>query len=341
MKKEVYLQIRNEIRGREDRLVAVKHFALDLLLLSGVLVGAFSSFAWWTHLLLSPVIAILMFRNFSMMHEAVHSAASPSRRSLNSAIGVWCGSLCLLPFEPWKKIHLEHHLWSGNIDKDPSMSLVKIFPKWPAALRATLNFFWKSWIPVMACLQYGVFGMHSLALLLKNFRSPAYLASVLTPALIWAGVLFLAPVEFLFCGLMPGVYLYFLAIEIVNFPHHLELPKLESEEKDKLWDQHKTARSCIYPRWIAQYVVLNFNYHIEHHLYPREPWHHLPKIHNKLTQELGEGYNTDPQFAWILKNRKRSLEEILADEGHSHSHDLEEARFGVSNGQADRSKFSA
>lgn len=344
MDKKIYLSLRNQWREQEVKGQLSRHFFLDATLFIGIaLWGNFcaQTDALWALVICWPLIAVLMFRNFSMMHEAVHFAAAPTKRFSNAAIGVWCGSLCLLPFEPWKKIHLEHHLWSANIDKDPSMSLVKAFPRWPSWLRAAINFFWRLWLPILACMQYGVFGVHSLALLKKNWRSPSYLASVIVPLLFWGGVLSVASSSFLLGALLPGVLLYFLAIEIVNFPHHLELPKLEGEAKDKLWDQHKTARSCLYPRWVSQFIVLNFNYHIEHHLYPRAQWHQLPEIHRQLIQALGENYNTDPQFAWILKNRKRRLEDILADQGHSHSLDLEESRFGAANGQADRSKLSA
>lgn len=341
MKKQSYLELRNRLRVSPRGTQGFKHFGIDLSLLSIVVaLGGFNA-VWWGLFLSVPLIAMLMFRNFSMMHEAVHSAAAPSSRFLNNAIGVWSGALCLLPFEPWKKIHLEHHLWSGNIDRDPSMSLVKIFPRWPKALRSILNFAWKMWLPVMACLQYAVFGFHSLRLLRKNWSSWAYMASVFVPILVWGAILTFASKTFLLAALLPGVILYFLAIEVVNFPHHLELPKLEGDRKDKLWDQHKTARSCVYPRWISEYVVLNFNYHIEHHLYPRAPWHQLPAIHKALSQRLGESYNSDPQFAWILKNRKRKLEDILADEGESHRLDFEEPGFNAPDGQSDRSKLSA
>jgi fatty acid desaturase len=32
--------------------------------------------------------------------------------------------------------------------------------------------------------------------------------------------------------------------------------------------------------------MCNENYHLEHHLYPGVPWHHLPQVHEELRQPL-------------------------------------------------------
>ena len=41
-------------------------------------------------------------------------------------------------------------------------------------------------------------------------------------------------------------------------------------------DEHK-ARSNDYPRWLSLLTCFHFGYHLEHHLYPHEPWWRLPK----------------------------------------------------------------
>lgn len=293
-----------------------KYFCFDLLLLSSLSGLGYLSKNPISNIISIPLIAVLMFRNFSMMHEAVHGATLNGKAKLNTFIGIFCGALCMLPYEPWKKIHLDHHYWSGNIDQDPAMSLIKAFPKWPSPLRTFCNALWKFWVPILSVLQYGVFWVHSAKHLWNNKSSFKFAASILLPSIIWGLILYFSPASFVMYSLLPGIILYLLLVEVVNFPHHLELPVIENEQRLKLWDQHKTARSCLYPNWISKYIVLNFNFHIEHHLFPKVPWYHLKRLHILTSDELRHEYNTDPQFAWIIKNRPKNIEDVLSAPAH-------------------------
>jgi len=261
-------------------------------------------------LLGAPVVAVLMFRNFSFMHDAVHGAVI-TPRWFNDALGIWSGALCALPFDPWKKVHLQHHHWAGNIDRDPVMLIVNKYPQWPSWLRATLSFFWKAWIPLVACLQYSVFWYTATKHVLKGPPSLNAILSMIVPGAFWVSMFAMAPAAFLWGSVVPGVLLYLLTVEVVNLPHHLELPQYRGDTLLPLWEQHKIARSCLYPKWFAENVVLNFNYHLEHHMYPGLAWYHLHRMHEILKPELGAAYNTDPQFSWILKNRPKDLGEVL------------------------------
>jgi len=111
--------------------------------------------------------------------------------------------------------------------------------------------------------------------------------------------------------IVAGITLYLLLVEVVNFPHHLQLENSEKGPAIPAWEQEPYARSCLYPRWISELVVLNFNYHVEHHLFPDVPWYDLPRLSQKLVPDLGPNYKTDPGFEWILTNRKRNLDSVL------------------------------
>ena len=305
-----FIALRNKIEFEKVPSKLVIHFAKDLSLLAMVLMMWRLVGVWAAALVSAPIVAVLMFRNFSLMHDAVHGAVSRPRW-INGIVGLWCGSIALLPFEAWKKVHIQHHTWAGNIDQDPVMLIVKAYPKWPEWLRATLDVFWKSWIPLVALLQYGVFWLSSIRQSLKGPLSATTALSLVVPPLFWCGILSMLPTIFVFAGLVPGVALYLLMAEVVNLPHHLELPQYHGETKLPLWEQHRIARTCLYPKWFSENVVLNFNYHLEHHLYPSLSWYHLARLHAELRPELGDDYNMDPQFAWILKNRPRSLAVVM------------------------------
>lgn len=301
----------------------MSHFAKDFTFLAIMITVWHFVEGWAAALISAPIVAVLMFRNFSLMHDAVHAAVIVPRR-LNDLVGLWSGTIALLPFEAWKKVHLQHHTWAGNIDQDPVMLIVNAYPTWPAWLRSTLDVFWKSWLPLVALLQYGVFWLSSLRLALRETPSITTVLSLVVPPVVWCGMLFWLPTTFVLAGLVPGLGLYLLMAEVVNLPHHLELPQYRGETKLPLWEQHRIARSCLYPKWFAENVVLNFNYHLEHHLYPSLSWYHLAEIHELLRPELGTAYNTDPNFSWILKNRPRSLAVVMRamqEESHADERD--------------------
>lgn len=310
MNPSVYQSIRNQFNFEKKVLPTLLHLFYDFSLVACLsLLVQFAS-PWLAYPFGCLGVAVLLFRNFSLMHDAVHGAVL-FRKTPNDLVGIYAGTLCLLPFENWKKIHLEHHKWAGNIDKDPSMSLVKIYPNWPVWLQNSLSLMWKAWIPSLAFLQYIVFWFHSLRFAHKESKNKKLLLSLVVPIVFWSFLLYWIPPTFMWASLIPGLGLYLVAVEVVNFPHHLELPQMQGDQKLPLYQQHSIARTCLYPKWFAKYVVLNFNYHIEHHMYPNVPWYYLDKIHHHTQSELGASYNTDPQFAWILKNRPKNLHDVL------------------------------
>src|SRR5690606_35780940 len=103
-----------------------------------------------------------------------------------------------------------------------------------------------------------------------------WLNSYLVPAFIYialykAGII--TPMS-----VLPGLFLYLVMVEVINFPHHLELPQYEGEHKLKVWDQFLISRSCHYPKWFSHFVLNNFNLHAEHHLFPQAPWYMLDEL---------------------------------------------------------------
>ena len=50
-------------------------------------------------------------------------------------------------------------------------------------------------------------------------------------------------------------------------------------------DQIRGTRSIL-TNPVTTFFMCNENYHLEHHLYPKVPWYHLPKVHRTLEGEL-------------------------------------------------------
>lgn len=312
MERQRYLEIRKKINLKLNANHMYLHLVQDILLIAGVsFLLSNSSFLW--RLPAIPLLSIFMFRHFSLMHEAVHGLIAKNK-TVNDLVGVVSGCLCILPYHPWKQIHLEHHLWSGNLDKDPVMAIIRNCPKWPKPVQFVLSTFWQVWVPLLAILQYSVFWILSILQIFKPGNSSKNILSTTLPLIFWGAVLYSLPAQLSLTVLLPAAALYLLAVEVVNFPHHIGLVQYMGEAKIPVWQQYQTARSCTYPLWLARFVVLNFNYHTEHHMFPDAPWYQLENIHGLLKEELGEAYNVDSQFSWILKNRPKAITEMLLPE---------------------------
>jgi omega-6 fatty acid desaturase (delta-12 desaturase) len=309
MNRQKYLEIRDRFKLDPDsNALALFWIQTGTLITLGVTILSFfeqSRFA----LLAIPFFSVVMFRSFSLMHDASHGLVSKNS-AVNRSVGIISGTFCFLAFDTWRSSHLEHHRWGGNIDRDPVAAMIKVFPNFPAPLRGILSLGWRCWVPTLALLQISLFWVISLRQALTQESSFGHRFGLLVPFLFWATVFTLTPLHLTWMVLVPSIILYQIGVEVMNAPHHLGLNYVRGDVKIPAWEQFRISRSCIYPGWLAKFVVLNFNYHTEHHMYPYVPWYHLDKLHDTLKLELGSAYNSDPSFAWIMRNRTKDLAEV-------------------------------
>jgi omega-6 fatty acid desaturase (delta-12 desaturase) len=311
MDRAAYLTIRKKIDLRPKPTALLIFILQNLIFVSTIAVYYYEFQDSWVRLFTIPAIAAFIFRNFSMMHEAVHGAASTSGK-LNYFTGLIAGGICFLPFEPWKKSHLEHHLWAGNVDRDPVMAIIVAYPKMPKWFQQLLSTMWQIWFPMLAVAQHVVFWSLSIKIYLNKPTSFGLLVSLLSPVAFWGTAIYFCSFGFMGSVLLPSLFVYLLAVEVVNFPHHLQLPQYHNDTRFPVWQQHKIARSCIYPKWFARGVVLNFNYHTEHHMFPDVAWYHLDKLSVETRAQLQREYNADPYLRWIIENKPRPIGHVLA-----------------------------
>lgn len=266
-------------------------------------------------ILATGLLPILFFNGFALMHEAVHRCLS-ERRWVNDVIGVLGGAFCFLPFESWRLMHIEHHQWAGNVDRDPVNKLRKDYDPSKKAKYRTLTLIWRSWIPLLALMQHTVFWMYPLkqvrTLKLDRRGWIVYAVSYLVPAALYAALPWAWPGIFNLANFAPGMVLYLMLVEFVNLPHHLDLPTYRDKTRLAIKDQYLVARSAIYPRIFSRWALLNFNLHLEHHLFPTLPWHELEKARALVKPILGSAYNETTGGVWLIEHRRRSMDELLA-----------------------------
>jgi omega-6 fatty acid desaturase (delta-12 desaturase) len=304
-----------EYAAIKARLSFERNYAVTLLILVAdwLLIAAAAALLrtphWAAYLTSQCLLAIVFFHNFGILHEAGHGNTSSSRR-VNQLTGLYASVLCLMPFLPWVYIHQKHHVWAGNAEQDPTARNLK---RWRARGSAPwlLRVAWRSWLPLGAFAQHLVFWGYPWVLLRQDKRKlwPCVASVLLLPAsyllLHWLWPEFVQLRNF---ALAFAIYLG--AEELVNFPHHSDLFKFE--HRLPLWEQWKASRSCDYPWLVSELLVLNFNYHAEHHLYPSLPWYRLRAARKWVREGLGHDYVGSVGIAWNLENRSRSIQSLFA-----------------------------
>jgi omega-6 fatty acid desaturase (delta-12 desaturase) len=277
--------------------MTVRHIVGDGILWCLLLSGRHLSDGVGMSFALACGLSIFYFRSFSMMHECVHYASSTSRRH-NDIIGNIYGVFCFLPFRSWRDVHLNHHMWTGNVEKDPSSRILFEFKKAGYKTARYVIWSWKNWVPVLGFLQHVVFW--------KATRSKSELFFVALSVLLLGFTATKLGVGTTLVGLV--IYLYM--VEIINFPHHLGMPQFEGDARFPADAQAQFTRSCVYPKWFAHHVLLNFNLHTEHHLFPAHPWYALDELHAEISRR-GLLLNRCESNDWILENRSKPIEELM------------------------------
>ncbi|HTN75078.1 MAG TPA: fatty acid desaturase [Pirellulaceae bacterium] len=273
--------------------------------------------SWWAYAAAQPLFVLVFFHNFAILHEAGHGNLS-KREFVNTLTGYYASLFCFLPYFPWKFIHAEHHTWAGNVQKDPTLKLVRDFEASAHIKNSLLKFAWRSWLPLLALGQHIVFWTYPLSLLregrLQGQRLRRAITSVLLLGITYTALYLLFPTVFNLRVFGPSLFVYLVCVELINFPHHLGaglFHHTEHHDRLPLWEQASVTRSCYYPPLLADLLLMNFNFHIEHHLFPDLPWYRLTHARVLAKAALGDEYRESIGIEWNLEHRGLPLEDVV------------------------------
>jgi omega-6 fatty acid desaturase (delta-12 desaturase) len=309
---EAYGRLKGALSFERNYLVMLGNHALDAVLL-GAAYGLYPR-GWLGYLTAELILAAVFFRAFCILHECGHGSASRQRWQ-NVLSGHLASIFCFLPFYPWKYIHEEHHRWSGHLDKDPT---AKALATWKQSRKvpALVRFTWRTWIPLGALIQQFVFWFYPAKLWRQHgFRSPQSFrttASVSFLGAVYAALLWWLPWAPLVKAFIPAFVIYLVINELVNIPHHVDRP-FGFPERLRPWQQYQTSRSCYYPPFVSELFILNFNFHVEHHLFPALPWYRLRAARSLVKEALAEHYEETWGISWNLRRRREDLETVVLE----------------------------
>lgn len=266
-------------------------------------------------LLSQLIFPVVFFQGFAILHECGHGSFS-SKSWLNTLVGHYASPLCFLPYFSWKIQHAQHHVWSGNLDKDPALKLLR---QWRATQRVpvVVQVAWRSWIPLAGAANHIVYWTYPITIFRTGTAGQLRrcIASLIWMVAVYGSLFYAFPETFTIGNFALAIFLYLVGVELVNLPHHSDQPA--TSEKLALWDQAFTTRSCYYPKLVSELLVLNFNFHIEHHLFPTLPWYRLRGARALIKPALGAGYKEAIGIRWNLVNRSKDLREVLKAQAES------------------------
>jgi fatty acid desaturase len=306
--KATYAAIKEQLTFRPDWRIVTSILTINLSLAAlGIwLLSLGTTPAYWLAQLVFPIV---FFQAFSILHDCGHGSCT-TKTWLNTLIGHLVSPLCFMPYFPWKIQHALHHTWTGHLEKDPTLKLLR---DWRATQRVPLlvRIAWRTWIPLAAVMNHLVFWSAPIAIWRTGTAAQVRrcVASLAWMAAFYASVHHAWPEIFAIGNFGPAIVIYLFAVELVNLPHHAD--QRTSTEKLALWEQAYSTRSCYYPKLVSELLVLNFNFHIEHHLFPTLPWYRLRRARDLIKPALGSGYTEAVGVRWNLMNRSKDIAKVL------------------------------
>ena len=89
---------------------------------------------WWT---VVPINAAAIYLGFTVLHEAMHGIAHPSR-TVNALLGRLGGLALTISFPLFRGVHYEHHSHTNDPNRDPDLIVARaprvLLPLWCLAV---------------------------------------------------------------------------------------------------------------------------------------------------------------------------------------------------------------
>lgn len=284
------------------------HVLVNFLLIaagSGLAIGVAHPAAYLAGQLL---LALGFTQALVLLHEAGHRTLF-RQRWLNDVIGILAGFLALIPYASWRPIHARHHRYTGWQDLDATTE--SLTPRALSTLeRALINFAWRSWMPLFSLI-YRVQNYWNIS------RIRPYLGRSIRPNRLRAFAVF----QLLgYLALMawwgwweslvligPGLLLALAFQDILLLSQHTHMPTHLSQGRAvhpfPPLAQGIFTRSLRLPAWLS-WLLLHFDAHELHHLYPAVPGYLLRQIPYAPPNEVH-------WLAWLRQAKRMSGSHFL------------------------------
>jgi omega-6 fatty acid desaturase (delta-12 desaturase) len=256
------------------------------------------------------ILGVSILQWFFLVHDLGHNNYFRSKK-WNTFWGHVASIFCILPFFPWRYIHRGHHYWTGWKDKDPTMAVIVPRDLTPGR-KTIINFCWKLWIPIFS-VSFSLSNFWNVkklkALYPDKFKENLF-SIILLPVVYGLLIGFLGGAEFLQVWGLAYFLFLFLSDPLLLSQHSSVPQKFAGEKKVSpipFKDQDEFTRSLTFPSFVTKYVLLSFNNHIVHHIFPTMPGYNLYKVEESFPNET-------PWNDWLWEAKRTPAVELLFSE---------------------------
>ena len=265
------------------------------------------------------VLALALVQWFVVLHECGHDTLFRTRR-LHPIVGRLAGAFAAIPYACWTRIHGRHHRWTGWQDLDPTTAALVPRAR-PRFERVIVNVCWKCSIPLFSVI-YRVENYWHLPRLFRLFASRTerirMVRDALLLVLLYAAVAWLVGPMKLLVAIGPAIFLSLVAEDVLLLSQHTHIPQHVSHGATvrpfPAIEQEEFSRSLRLPAWLSL-LLLHFDAHELHHMYPFVPGYRLHGIAYTPQNEVGywgwiRAAKRVPGEVFLFQNRTESGWEI-------------------------------
>ena len=222
----------------------------------------------------APLVALLTYLNYTILHESVHGSISGNRRSLrwiNKTMGYMAAWILMIPLTAHRQEHTAHHRHTNEEAADPDFHIGQMRNSLPCALLATVK---------TAISQFSFYSKNrwqnapprqNLVLCLEVTAALAPRLAILAAG-YWVEFLTL----FVLAWLVGATVLMYLFAYIVHRPH---------EQVGRYTD----TSTILLPRPLHTLITWFWmfqNYHSIHHLFPRVPFYRYAELYDDIERVM-------------------------------------------------------
>ncbi|CAN5866234.1 fatty acid desaturase [soil metagenome] len=226
----------------------------------------------WQWVLLSPLylLAAASLHGISLLtHEAVHGTLCRNRL-WNGVLGAACAMPVLQNFSAYRVLHLRHHQHLGE-DGDPDH--YANYTRW------TWMVFFMNWLRLLIGYPVYIVAIPILGFRQGNLKERLGIVAETAITALMVGAVWLSPIPAV--SIWHGWLIPMLFINTMVNIRGMSQHTLLEHANDEIQGTRTILTSPV-----VRFFMCNENYHLEHHLYPGVPWHHLPEVHEALKDEL-------------------------------------------------------
>ena len=239
-----------------------------------------------------PLLALLTYLSYTILHESVHGSITGNNRSLrwlNKALGYMAAWIVMIPLTAHRHEHIAHHRYANDESRDPDFHIGGMGRS--------------PWAPVVAVVkayvtQFVYFRRTRRAG--ESLRQTLVLGLEVTAALVprlaalAAGYWVEGLALFVLAWLIGAIVLLYLFAYVVHRPH------------ERVGRYHDTS-TVLVPRSLEKplsWIWMFQNFHSIHHLFPRLPFYKYADLYREIEDVI------EAKQAPVYRMSIRGLEQV-------------------------------